>query len=38
MKRFDNFSIEAIPREENNLVDNLAVSVYTLQIFKEIGL
>jgi ribonuclease HI len=23
MKRFDNFSIEAIPREENHLVDNL---------------
>jgi hypothetical protein len=38
MKFFDNFSIEAIPREENHLVENLAVSASTLQLFKEVGL
>jgi ribonuclease HI len=38
IKKFDNFSIEAIPREENHLADNLVVSASTLQLFKEIGL
>jgi len=38
MKRFVNYLIEAIPREENHLVDNLVVSTSTLQLFKEIGL
>jgi ribonuclease HI len=38
MKTFDDFSIEAIPREENHLENNLAVSTSTLQHFKEIGL
>jgi ribonuclease HI len=38
IKKFDDFSIEAIPREENHLADNLAVSASTLQHFKEIGL
>jgi hypothetical protein len=38
IKKFDNFSIETIPREENHLADNLAVSASTFQIFKEIGL
>jgi ribonuclease HI len=38
IKKFDNFSIESIPREENHLADNLVVSASTLQIFKEISL
>jgi len=38
MKRFDNFSIESIPREEKHLVDKLSISVSTLQVFKEISL
>jgi hypothetical protein len=38
MKKFDNFSIEAIPREDNYLANNLVVSASTLQLFKEIGL
>jgi ribonuclease HI len=38
IKRFDNFSIEAIPREENHLADNLVVSASNLQLSKEIGL
>jgi hypothetical protein len=33
MKKFDEF-----PREENQLVDSLDVSTFTLQHFKEIGL
>jgi ribonuclease HI len=37
IKRFDNFSIEAIPREENHLVDSLVVSASNLQLSKEIG-
>jgi ribonuclease HI len=35
MKRFDNFSIEAIPREENHLADNLVISTSTLQFSKR---
>jgi ribonuclease HI len=38
IKKFDNSSIEAIPREENHLVDNLVVSDSTMQLFKEIDL
>jgi hypothetical protein len=38
MKKFGNFLIEAIRREENHLVDNLVVYASTLQIFKEVGL
>jgi len=38
IKRFDNFLIEAIPRKENHLAENLVVSSSTLHIFKEIGL
>jgi len=37
IERFDNFSIEAILREENHLADNLVVSVSNLQLSKEIG-
>ena len=37
IKRFDNFSTEAITREENHLADNLVVSASNLQISKEIG-
>jgi hypothetical protein len=36
MKKFDKFLIEAIPREENHLEDNLFVSSSTLHFFKEI--
>jgi ribonuclease HI len=38
IKRFDNFSIEAIPREENHSTDSLAMSASNLQLSKEIGL
>jgi hypothetical protein len=38
MKNFGNFSIEAIPREDNHLAENLVVSASTRKIFKEIGL
>jgi ribonuclease HI len=38
IKRFDNFSIEAIPREENHLANSLVVSASNLQLSKEIGL
>jgi ribonuclease HI len=37
IKRFENFSIEAIPREENHLADSLVVSTSNLQLSKEIG-
>jgi hypothetical protein len=37
IKRFDNFSTEAITREENHLADNLAVSASNLQLCKETG-
>jgi len=36
IKNFDNFYIEAIHREENQLVYNLVVSPSALQLFKEI--
>jgi ribonuclease HI len=38
INKFDNFSIEAIPREENRVLYNLVISPSTLQLFKEIGL
>ena len=37
IKGFGNFSIEAIPREENRLADSLVVSTSNLQLSKEIG-
>jgi hypothetical protein len=36
MKSFDEFSIEAIPREENSMEDALVVSASTLQPCEEI--
>jgi hypothetical protein len=36
--KFDNFSIDAIPREGNHLANNLVISTSTSQIFKEINL
>jgi ribonuclease HI len=38
INKFDKFSIEVIPREENPLENNIIVSTSTLQFFKEIGL
>jgi ribonuclease HI len=38
IKKFDRFSIEAIPRGKNHLADNLVISPSTQQIFKEVGL
>jgi hypothetical protein len=38
MNKFDNFLIEAIPREENHLKDKLVISASTLHLFKDIGL
>jgi hypothetical protein len=37
-KKFSNFSIESIPREENHLENKFFVSASTLQYFKEINL
>jgi hypothetical protein len=37
IKEFDNFSIDAIPREENHLADGLVVSASNLKFSKEIG-
>jgi len=36
MKSFDEFSIKAIPREENSMVDALVFSASTLQPREEI--
>jgi ribonuclease HI len=38
MKKFENFFIESIPREENHLAYNLVFFASTLQILKEISL
>ena len=36
INKFDNFSIEAIPREENHMADNLALSASNLQLSRTL--
>jgi hypothetical protein len=38
INKFEIFSIEAIPREENHLLDNPTISSSTLHLLKEINI